>query len=91
MGFSDIPAFFGAKRRVRVGTKSSYNVTVLGKQKAENFDLEGPRWTVLAYLAEQGPASVSEVVKETNLGEEKVKLILRGLMQNGYVQAVTQD
>ena len=45
----------------------------------------------MAYLAEQGPASVSEVVKETNLGEEKVKLILRGLMQNGYVQAVTQD
>ncbi len=91
MGITDIPAWFGAKRRVRVGMKSSYNVTALGKQKAEEFSLSGPRWQVLAYVSENGPSGVSEIVKEVGLSDEKVKLILKGLMDNGYVQAVTQD
>ena len=91
MGISDIPRWFGAKRKVRVGTKMSYNVTILGKTKAEKFDLEGPRWTVLAYLSEQGPAGVPEIVRETNLSEEKVKLILKGLMDSGYVTTATGE
>ena len=91
MAIRDIPAWFGAKRKVRVGTKMSYNVTVLGKQKAERFDLEGPRWQVLAYLSEQGPAGVPELVRETNLSEDKVKLILKGLMESGFVMTATGE
>jgi DNA-binding MarR family transcriptional regulator len=86
-----IPDWFGARRRARIGKASSYNVTALGKTKAEKFDLEGPRWTVLAYLAESGPASVSEIVKESNLNDEKVKLILKGLIKDGYVAPVAGE
>lgn len=91
MGLRDIPRFFGARRSVRVGARQSYAVTSLGKQKAEEFSLLGPRWQVLAYLAESGPGSMSEVARECNLSEEKVKLILNGLIENGYVQSVAHD
>ena len=86
----DIPAFFGARRKARVGTHQSYGVTPLGKKKAEEFALSGPRWKVLAYIAEEGPCSVSEVEKEAGMGTDKAKLILRGLLNDGYIQAVSQ-
>jgi len=91
MGIETIPAWFGARRRARIGKSASYNVTALGKQKAEKFDLEGPRWTVLAYISENGPASLSEIVKESSLSDEKVKIILRGLMKDGYVAPSTGE
>lgn len=74
-----------------VGTKASYQVTALGKQKAEEFSLSGPRWQVLAYLAEQGPATVSEIVSHVGMSDEKVKFIVRDLIQNGYVTTVAGD
>ena len=91
MGLSDIPTFFGARRRVKVGVRQSYGVTALGKQKAEEFSLSGPRWQVLAYLSENGPSSVAEVTKECSLSDDKAKLILKGLIQNGYVQSQAND
>ena len=91
MGISDIPAFFGARRKIKVGVRQSYGVTSLGKQKAEEFSLSGPRWQVLAYLAESGPSSVAEITKDVGLSDEKVKLILQGLLQNGYVQSVSHE
>lgn len=86
----NIPRLFGARPRAKVGMKQSYGVTTLGKEKAEKFELSGPRWKVLAYLAEDGPSSVSEVEREVGLSNEKVKLILKNLIDNGYVQTVTQ-
>ena len=90
MGLAGIPRFLGIKSRARVGKHQSYGVTTLGKEKAENFDLSGPRWKVLAHLAEEGPSSMSEIMHETNLSDEKVKLILRGLIADGYVISVSQ-
>jgi len=90
MGLGSIPRFLGIKSRARVGKHQSYGVTTLGKQKAEEFALSGPRWKVLAHLAEDGPSSMSEIMRETNLSDEKVKLILKGLMDDGYVIPVSQ-
>ena len=90
MGLSSIPRFLGIKTRVKVGKRQSYGVTALGKEKAEKFDLPGLRWKVLAYLSEFGPSSLSEVTRETNLNDEKVMLILKGLMEDGYVTPVSQ-
>lgn len=91
MGLRDIPGFFGARRRVKVGVRQSYGVTSLGKQKAEEFSLSGPRWQVLAYLAESGPSSVGEITRECSLSDDKAKLILKGLIDNGYVQGVANE
>lgn len=90
MNIGGIPRFFGA-RKVRVGHRQSYNVTALGKRKAEEFSLSGPRLQVLQHLSEDGPSGVPEVSRETNLTDEKVKLILQGLISDGYVQPVAHE
>lgn len=90
MGLSDIPRFFGARGRAKVGAHHSYGVTQLGKQKAEEFALSGPRFDVLAHLAEHSPCSVSEIEKECHMSKDKVESILRSLMNDGYVQPVSQ-
>ena len=86
----NIPRLFGARPRAKVGMKQSYGVTTLGKEKAEKFSLSGPPWKVLAYLAEDGPSSVGEIEREVRMSADKVKLILGSLINNGYVQTVTQ-
>lgn len=88
--FRSIPRLFGARTRTKVGMRQSYGVTALGKQKAEDQALSGPSWKVLAYLAEDGPSSMTEVEKEVGMNTDKTRLILRGLINNGYVQSVTQ-
>ena len=87
---NQIPRFFRARTRTKVGMRQSYGVTTLGKTKAEEFSLSGPPWKVLAYLAEDGPSSVNEIERETGMSTEKVTLILKSLLNNGYVQTVTQ-
>ena len=86
----DVQRFFGTGTRVRVGKRQSYNVTALGKEKAEQQALTGPAWKVLAYVSEEGPASVNEIEKEVGMSNEKVRMVLRNLIENGYVQAVAQ-
>jgi len=87
MGLSNIPHFLGIKTKAKVGKHQSYGVTALGKEKAEQFALSGPRLKVLAHLAEEGPSSVGEVERECSMSNEKTTLILRGLINDGYVQS----
>ena len=91
MGFAELGNFLGVHRKAKVGAHQSYGVTALGKEKAEKFALEGPPWKVLAYIAEDGPSSVLEIVRKTDMNDEKVKTILRGLIRNGYVVTVSQN
>lgn len=70
----------------KVGKHTSYGVTPLGKQKAEEFALSGPRLTVLQHIAENAPCSPTEIVRECNMSDEKVRHILRSLINEGYVQ-----
>lgn len=81
--------FFKAKSQV--GLHSTYGLTPLGKTKAEEFSLHGPKWEVLASLNENGPSSVSEISEQVKAGPEKTKSILRGLVKSGYVRKVAQD
>ena len=91
MGLSDIPSFLGVKRKARVGVHQSYGVTTLGKEKAEQFALSGgPRFKVLDYLANEGPCSITEVERECGMTDDKVKMIIKSLMNDGYVQSVSQ-
>lgn len=87
----DLGHYLGVpRRRARVGAHQSYGVTPLGKQKAEEFALSGPRLKVLQHISENAPCSVTEVEKECGMNNEKVMVILRTLMNDGYVQPVAQ-
>ena len=85
MSISNIPRFLGIRPRSKVGTRGSYGVTPYGKEKFEKMDMSGPRYKVLGHLAEEGPSTFSEIIRETGLDADKVKLILKGLMDDGYV------
>lgn len=78
-------------KKKQVGLNQTYGLTTLGKTKAEEFALHGPKWEVLATLNENGPSSVSEIADETNMNATKVKGILRDLKASGYIQVVSHD
>lgn len=79
------------KPKSQVGMHSTYGLTQLGKTKAEEFSLHGPKWEVLAALNENGPSSVSELSDEVKASPEKTKAILRSLVKSGYVRRVSQE
>lgn len=87
----NIGDFIRVHKKATVGTHSTYGLSALGKTKAEEFALSGPRWEVLAMLNENGPSSVREIAEETKLSPEKVKAILRGHIRSGYVKKVSQE
>ena len=61
-------------------------LTPVGKQKAEQFSLEGPKFDVLATLLEDGTMSMSEIGSKTGYSVNKVKEICRSLERNRYVK-----
>lgn len=66
-------------------------LTNLGKTKAEQFSLQGPKWEVLAMLNEAGPSSISEISDELKMSDKKVKKIVKSLIASGYVKRVSGD
>ena len=79
------------RKKATVGVHHSYGLTALGKTKAEEFSLSGPKWEVLAVLNENGPSSVSEIAEESKSSTDKIKAILRMLIRSGYVRRVTDE
>ena len=79
------------KKRQPIGVHHTYGLTTLGKTKAEEFSLSGPKWEVLACLSENGPSSVTEISAEVNTSTEKVKAMLKGLIRNGYIRRVSAE
>jgi len=79
------------KKKTTVGTHHTYGLTQLGKTKAEEFSLSGPKWEVLACLSENGPSSITEISTEINTSPDKVKAMLRGLLKNGYIRQVSAE
>lgn len=79
------------KKKTTVGTHHTYGLTTLGKTKAEEFSLSGPKWEVLACLSENGPSSITEISTEINTSPDKVKAMLKGLIRNGYIRQVSAE
>lgn len=76
------------KPKVKISTNNAYGLTPLGKTKAEEFALSGPKWEALAILNENGPSSVGEVAEELKCSPEKVRAILRSLIKSGYIRRI---
>jgi len=87
----DLAHFVGLPtRKAKVGQHQSYGATPLGKQKAQEFALSGPRLTVLQHITENAPCSVSELVRECGMSEEKIKHVLRTLIGDGFITTMGQ-
>jgi len=83
--------FIGKAKEASELYKDSITVslTPLGKQKAEGFALEGPRYDVLSCLLENGALSIGEIAKVTNFSANKVRDVLKSLIKSGYAKKIS--
>ena len=68
---------------------SAIALTPLGKSVAENTQGTGPKFTVLSMLYEaESPVDFEEVMDETHMSEEKASMVVRALINQGYVKEI---
>lgn len=65
---------------------ASVSLTPIGKQKAEQFALEGPKFDVVATLLEGGTQSIGEISSKVGMSANKVREVCKSLARNGYVK-----
>jgi len=88
MGFTDIIKSFVPARQTRIGSRASYGLTELGKQKAETFGLEGPTWQVLGYLNDNGPSTLTDICEGLHLKSDRARELLNRLINSRYIVVV---
>lgn len=84
MGFN----LFGVKEPK---ARANYQLTPLGKTKAEEFRVTGPKGSVMSMLDDSGPSTIQEVANEVKMSPERVKRILNSLMADGWVRRVSSE
>lgn len=66
----------------------SVTLTPLGRQKAEAFSLEGPKFDVLASILDDGTMSLEEISRKTEFSVNKVREICESLARSGCVKVM---
>ena len=77
--------FGGAKHR------SNYQLTSLGKTKAEQINISGTRGEVVMALENIGPCTIPELANETKMSPAIVKLAMQILMRDGWATKVRAE
>ena len=67
---------------------TSITLTPVGRQKAEQLSLEGPKFDVIATLHEDGTQSIGEIASKTGMQANKVKEVCKSLARSGYVKFI---
>ena len=68
---------------------STITLTNLGKSVAENTHASGPEQAVLSLLYEtNGPVDFDEIVDELRTSEEKASMLVRNLINKGYIHEI---
>lgn len=66
----------------------SVTLTPLGKQKAEQFSLVGPKFDVLAAVLDDGTMSLEELSVKTGHSVNKVEEVCQSLARSGFVKVL---
>lgn len=72
-------------------SRANYQLTALGKTKAENFNVIGAKGEVVTALENVGPCTVSELANEIKMSPTRVKQIMQVLVRDGWVRKVTSE
>lgn len=73
-------------KRDVVSSEMVVGLTNLGKQKAEQFSVSGPKFEVMAVLNERGPCTIKELGEETRMDISKIKFIVKALVRSQCVR-----
>ena len=71
--------------------RSNYQLTTLGKTKAEQINISGARGEVVMALENTGPCTLSELANETKLSPTHVKQVMQILMRDGWARKVGSE
>ena len=91
MAFVDMVSKLRPHRRVRLGTRTNYQLTALGKTKADKLEASGPMWDVLAYLDENGQSTLRDISDGTHFSQDKTNEVVKRLVASGYVASVSTE
>jgi len=69
--------------------RSNYQLTALGKTKAEQISVSGTKGEVVMALENIGPCTLSELSNETKLSSGAVKQVMQTLIRDGWVRKIT--
>ena len=75
------------------GTKqrSNYQLTQLGKTKAEQINISGARGTIVMALENIGPCTISELANEVKMSPVNTKHVMQILIRDGWVRKVSAE
>lgn len=78
---------FGGGQKYR----SNYQLTQLGKTKAEQINISGAKGEVVMALENIGPCTISELANEVRMSPANVKQVMQILMRDGWASKVTGE
>ena len=71
--------------------RSNYQLTALGKTKAEQINISGARGEVVMALENIGPCTISELSNETKMLPARVKQAMQVLIRDGWARKVSAE
>jgi len=77
--------FGGPKRR------SNYQLTALGRTKAEQINISGDRGNVVMALENIGPCTIAELAREIQMSPAHVKQMMQILIRDGWASKVSGE
>ena len=71
--------------------RSNYQLTQLGKTKAEQVNISGTRGEVVMALENIGPCTISELANEIRISPATVKQAMQILIRDGWARKVSSE
>jgi len=71
--------------------RSNYQLTTLGKTKAEQISVSGTKGEVVMALENIGPCTINELSNETKMSPRTVKQAMAVLVRDGWVRKVQSE
>jgi len=72
-------------------TRKNYQLTALGKTKAEQYNVAGAKGEVMVSLENIGPCTITEIANDTKMTPNSAKQIVKALVRDGWARKVTAE
>ena len=72
-------------------SRGNYQLTQLGKTKAEQINISGTRGEVVMALENIGPCTLSELANEIKMSPTHVKQTMQILIRDGWARRVSSE
>lgn len=82
------PFRFGGEKPTDAVVKGVvFELTSIGSQKIEKFDVDGKRFDVMSAIRDRGPSNIREISEEARISTKKTYRILKELKNIGWVRS----